>query len=411
VNFAATIATAPDQIAVAPGYVEREWTEGGRRWFRYVMDRPMANFASIVSAEYAVRRDRWNDVDIAVYYHSGHEYNIERMIEGVKASLEYFTREYGPYQYREVRILEFPRYSGFAQSFSATIPYSESIGFILRVKDEDDDLDMPFFVTAHEVAHQWWGHQVVGARVQGSALMVESMAEYSALTVMEKKYGRDHAQKFLRHELDRYLRGRSSEDRKEQPLIRTENQPYIHYNKGALALYALRDYIGESAMNTALRGYLRDHAYETAPYSTAREFIGYLRAETPDSLQYVITDLFETITLYDNRTESTQVTRTADGRYAVTLEVSARKARADSIGNETDVPLRDYIDIGVFGAREPGNALGRPLYLQKHLITEPRTTIEVIVDEQPRKAGIDPYNKLIDRAPTDNVRDLGGAGG
>lgn len=411
VRFAATIATTPGQIALAPGYLEREWTEDGRRWFRYVMDRPMANFAAIVSADYAVRRDRWNDVDIAVYYHSGHEYNVDRMVDAVKASLEYFTREFGPYQHREVRILEFPRYSSFAQSFATTIPYSESIGFILRIKDEDDDLDMPFFVTAHEVAHQWWGHQVVGARVQGSALMVESMAEYSALTVMEQKYGASHAQKFLRHELDRYLRGRSSEDRKEQPLIRTENQPYIHYNKGALALYALRDYIGEDAMNRALRGYLRDHAHETAPYSTARDFVGYLRAETPDSLQYVITDLLETITLFDNRTEDATVTRTADGRYLVRLDVSARKVRGDSIGNEVEVPLGDYIDIGVFGEREEGNALGRPLYVRKHRITEARTVIEVIVDEEPRKAGIDPYNKLIDRAPTDNVKDLPRPGG
>jgi ABC-type transport system involved in multi-copper enzyme maturation permease subunit len=406
IRFAATIATSPDQIALAPGYLEREWTENGRRWFRYVMDRPMANFAAIVSADYAVRRDRWNDVDIDVYYHSGHEYNVDRMIEAVKASLDYFTREFGPYQHRKVRILEFPRYSSFAQSFATTIPYSEAIGFILRIKDEDDDLDMPFFVTAHEVAHQWWGHQVVGARVQGSALMVESMAEYSALTVMEKKYGRSHAQKFLRHELDRYLRGRSSEDRKEQPLMRTENQAYIHYNKGALALYALRDYIGEDAMNRALRAYLREHAHETAPYSTARDFVGYLRAETPDSLQYVITDLFETITLFDNRAEAATVTRTADGKYAVRLEVSARKVRGDSIGNEVEVPLGDYIDIGVFGEREEGNALGRPLYVQKHRITEARSVIEIVVDEEPRKAGIDPYNKLIDRAPTDNVKDL-----
>ena len=411
IRFAATIGTAPDQIALAPGYLEREWTENGRRWFRYVMDRPMANFAAIVSARYAVERDRWNDVDIAVYYHSGHDYNVDRMIASVKASLDYYTTNFGPYQHREVRIVEFPRYSSFAQSFATTIPYSESIGFILRIKDEDDDLDMPFWVTAHEVAHQWWGHQVVGANAQGSAIMVESMAEYSALTVLEKEYGPTHAQKFLRHELDRYLRGRSAEQKKEQPLMRTENQPYIHYNKGALALYALRDYIGEDAMNRAVRTYLQNHAHETAPYSTARDFIGYLRAETPDSLQYVITDLFETITLFDNRTEEATVTRTPDGKYQVKLVMSSRKVRADSIGNEQEVPLADYIDVGIFGEREEGNTLGKPLYLQKHRITEPRTTLEIVVAEEPRRAGIDPYNKLIDRAPTDNVKDVSSGGG
>ncbi len=406
IHFAATIATAPDQIAVAPGYLQREWEEGGRRWFRYEMDRPMAKFAAVVSARYVVTRDRWHDVDLAIYHHPGHDYNVQRMMDALKAGLDYYTEHFGPYQYREVRILEFPRYARFAQSFSATIPFSESIGFILRVKDEDDDLDMPFFVTAHELAHQWWGHQVVGARAQGSALMVESMAEYSALTVMEKKYGPSHARKFLRHELDRYLSGRAAERIREEPLMRVENQPYIHYNKGSLALYALRDYIGEDAMNRALRAYLHDHAYETAPYSTARDFVGYLRAETPDSLKYVIHDLFETITLWDNRVEEVSSTRRPDGKYTVSLTFTSRKVRADSLGNETGIPMDDYMDVGVFGAEEKGNALGKPLEVHKIHVTAPRTTVELVVDEQPERAGVDPYNKLIDRVPGDNVKDV-----
>lgn len=408
VDFSATVSTAPDQIALAPGTLVREWEEGGRRLFRYEMERPIANFATVVSARYVVVRDRWQDVDIAVYHHPGHDYNVGRMIAAVKASLDYYTEHFSPYQYAEIRILEFPRYQRFAQSFPTTIPFSEGIGFILKVTDEDDDLDMPFFVTAHEVAHQWWGHQVVGARAQGSAMMVESMAEYAALTVMEKKYGASHARKFLRHELDAYLTGRTAERIREQPLIRTENQGYIHYNKGSLALYAIRDYIGEEAMNRALRAYIQAHAFEGAPYSTARDFVGYLRAETPDSLQYVITDLIETITLWDNKAEEATVTRREDGRYAVRLVLESRKVRADSLGNETEVPLADYVDVGVFGEREPGNSLGKPLYLEKHRIAGAQTEIEVVVDEEPRRAGIDPYNKLIDRMPGDNVRDVGG---
>ncbi len=273
------------------------------------------------------------------------------------------------------------------------------------MKDEDDDLDMPFFVTAHEVAHQWWGHQVVGARAQGSAIMVESMAEYAALTVMEKRYGASHAQKFLRHELDRYLRGRTGERIREQPLIRTENQSYIHYNKGALALYALRDYIGEDAMNRALSGFLGEFAFRGPPYPTARDFVAALRAETPDSLSYVIEDLFETITLWDNKVDDVAVETRPDGRFAVTLDFSSRKVRADSLGNETEVPMADYVDVGVFGEPEPGNELGRPITVYKVHVTEPTTSVEIVVDEAPMRVGVDPYNKLIDRVPGDNVRD------
>tara|TARA_Y100001936_G_scaffold64394_1_gene63217 strand:- start:135 stop:1250 length:1116 start_codon:yes stop_codon:yes gene_type:complete len=368
------------------------------------MDQPIAHFASFVSADYTIARDQWNDVEIAIYHHETHKYNIERMLESVKASLDYFTENFSPYQFKELRILEFPRYASFAQSFSATIPYSEAIGFITRVLDDDDDLDMPFFVTAHEVAHQWWGHQVIGARAQGSQLMVESMAEYAALTVMEKRYGPSHARKFLQYELDTYLRGRGSERVREQPLIRSENQAYIHYYKGSLALYALRDYIGEEAMNRGLRNYLENHAYEEAPYSTSRDFLGYLKAETPDSLQYVFEDLFETITLWDNRVDEVTVSETEDGRFAVDINFTARKVRADSLGVETEIPMADYVDVGVFAEEEEGNTLGRPLSVYKILVTEGEQSVRVLVNERPERAGIDPYNKLIDRVSTDNVR-------
>src|SRR5690606_24651208 len=149
----------------------------GRRYFHYQMDAPILNYYSFLSARYEVRRDRWNDVAIEIFYHPGHEYNLDRMIESVKASLDYFTANFGPYQHSQVRILEFPRYQSYAQSFPNTIPYSEAIGFIARVEDEDD-IDYPFYVTAHEVAHQWWAHQVIGGNVQGSTVMSETLSQY-----------------------------------------------------------------------------------------------------------------------------------------------------------------------------------------------------------------------------------------
>ena len=234
--------------------------------------------------------------------------------------------------------------------------------------------------------------------------MVESMAEYAALTVMEKRYGPSHARKFLQYELDTYLRGRGSERVREQPQIRSENQAYIHYYKGSLALYALRDYIGEEAMNRGLRNYLENHAYEEAPYSTSRDFLGYLKAETPDSLRYVYEDLFETITLWDNRVDEVTVSETEDGRFAVDIHFTARKVRADSLGVETEIPMADYVDVGVFAEEEEGNTLGRPLSVYKILVTEGEQSARVLVDERPERAGIDPYNKLIDRVSTDNVR-------
>jgi hypothetical protein len=406
ISFRATVSTAPDQIAVAPGYLVREYQENGRRVFEYRANEPMLAFWSFLSARYEVRRDRWKDVALEIYYQKGHEYNLDRMMSAMKESLEEFSTRFSPYQFKQFRILEFPRYSQFAQAFPNTIPFSENIGFILRAGTNQDDIDTPYYVTSHELAHQWWFHQVVGGNVQGATMLSEALANYSAILVMEKTFGRDNIQKFLRSQLDQYLVGRGREAKAELPLMLVENQPYIHYNKGSLALYALRDLIGDEAMNRALSRFVKDRAFQRPPFPTSRDLLGYLEAETPDSVRYVIDDLFRTITLWDHAAEEATVTPMEDGRFEVAIRVRASKVRADSLGNEHKVPINDLMDIGIFGEEAKGySSLGKPLYLEKHRITAPDTTLYIVVDGSPRKVGIDPYNKLIDRNPRDNVID------
>ena len=427
IQFETTISTAPDQIAVAPGYLQKEWEENGRKYYQYKMDSKMLNFYSFLSARFEVAKDEWNGIPIEVYYHKHHDFNIDRMIKGVQRGLDYYTDQFSPYQHKQVRILEFPRTGGgFAQSFANTIPYSEAIGFIAQVDDEDEDgIDYPFSITAHEVAHQWWAHQVIGANVQGATVMSESMSEYSSLKVLEKEYGQAQMRTFLKDALDNYLLGRAAEGIKEKPLLYNENQQYIHYNKGSLVLYALSDYIGDSTMNAALSRYIDEVAFQDAPYTTSTEFLSYLNDATPDSLKYLIRDMFETITLYDNQVQESTFSETEDGKYAVTLKVQTTKyansekgrriykdASGDSLSIEVEglskpiqsLPLQDWIDVGVFGVDDDGEET--VLYLQKHKFDSIESTITIIVDEEPKSSGVDPYNKLIDTNSTDNRRPL-----
>ena len=398
IAFEATIGTEDDQFAIAPGYLQKEWKENGRRYFNYKMDSPILNFFAFQSGNYAVKKDRWNDVAIEIYYQPGHEYNLDRMIAATKSGLDYFTKNFGPYQHKQFRIIEFPRYQTFAQSFPNTIPYSEGIGFIARVREDDkDDIDYPYYVTGHELAHQWWGHQVAAGNVQGGTMLVETLAQYSALMLMKHKYGEEKMEKFLQYELDRYLLGRSTEQKKELPLSRVENQAYIHYRKGSLVMYALQDYIGEDNLNRAIRAFRDETAFKGPPYPNTTQLLAHIRAVTPPHLQYVIDDMFETITLYDNRATEAKAKALPDGRYEVTLKVVAKKRRADELGKETDVPLADWIDIGVLDADN------KPLFLEKKKIDREEMEFTIQVDKKPARAGIDPYNKLIDRRPKDNT--------
>ncbi|UGB45911.1 ABC transporter permease subunit [Frateuria edaphi] len=403
IDFETTVSTAADQIALAPGYLTRSWTANGRRYFTYAADRPMLDFFAWLSARYAVKKASYDGIAIEVYYNPAHAWNVERMIQATRDALAYYQAHFTPYQYRQVRILESPNYAHFAQSFANTIPYSEGVGFIADLRDRSK-VDYVYYVTAHEVAHQWWAHQVIGAHMQGSTMLSESLAQYSALMVMKHRYGADQMRKFLKYELDRYLMSRATEKVAEEPLAKVENQQYIHYNKGSLVFYALQDYVGEDVFDRALKQFLLDWQFRGPPYPSSQDFMDTLARALDPKWKGLLDDLFWKITLFDNRTGEATAKKLPDGRYAVTLKVHAGKVHVDGTGKETPAEPDVPVDIGVFAASPVRGRDGKPLYLQKRLLPAGDSTLTVTVDGTPAEAGIDPFNELIDRVSGDNRR-------
>jgi hypothetical protein len=412
------VGTAADQIAVVSAPLRRRWIENGRRYVHYGTDVPGPFGASVFSAKYAVIEDRWRNVGLQIFHHPKHRQTLDRMIASMKASLDYYTNTFGPYQFSQLRIVEVPPYSlTGGRALATAIAFAEP-HFITRVKEGGGD--MTFFGTAHEVAHSWWGGQVRRAHVRGGAVLSESLSNYSAMMVTEKTLGPDEARRVYDFQMDRYL-GRRGDFARDVPLIEVEDHPHIAYGKGAVAMYTLREQIGDEAVNTALRRLLEKYRDSGPPYATALDLVRELRAVTPESLQYLVTDLFETITLWDVNTTRAVFERTADGQYEVTLDVSAKKMRADSAGHETETPMDDFVEIGVFaaGATGAGGAdgangepagRGTPMYLQRHRIHSGKQTIRITVPGEPARAGIDPLRKLIDRERADNVVDVKPAG-
>jgi len=404
VNSDITITTVADQTPIAPGNKVSDVTKNGRRTARFVSDRPIHFFFSVQSARYTERVENYKGIELAIYYDQQHPWNVERMMTALKTGMDYFQANFSPYQYRQARILEFPAYDMFAQAFAGTMPYSESIGFIANFRDPNK-VEYVTFVTAHELGHQWWAHQVLAADTQGATLLSETLAQYSSMMVMEKLYGPDEIRKFLKFELDEYLKGRGKEPVEELPLMRVENQSYIHYNKGALVLYLLRDRLGEDAVNSVLRDLIHRFAFKAAPYPTSLELVNGLRAVADAKQQDLITDLFERITLYDLQASVAQAKQRPDGRFDVTLEVRAHKRYADGKGKETEAPLDESFDIGLFTA-EPGRGnfdTRNVVLMQRMPLHSGQQTFTFTVDQLPTYAGVDPYNKWIDRNSDDNL--------
>lgn len=405
VNARITISTDADQVPIAPGNKLSDAVKGGRRVAVFQSPAPILNFFSVQSARYAVAEEQAGPITLSVYHDPRHAWNVPAMLKAMKTSLAYYQRAFGPYQFGYARIVEFPGYQSFAQAFAGTMPYSESIGFAADVRNPET-IDYVTYVTAHEVAHQYWAHQLIGADMQGSTLLSETLAQYSALMVMKELYGEDKIRRFLKFELDRYLAGRKGDVLGEQPLMRVENQQHIHYRKGSLAMYLLQQRLGEDAVNRALAGLVAGYRFKGAPYPRSLDLIAALRKEarTPEQ-QALITDLFEKITIYDLKTRESVAAKLPDGRWRTRITIEAGKFYADSKGVEQPTRLAENIEVGVFTARPEGGAFKRAdvLSMQRYPIRSGKQVIEVITAREPKFAGIDPYNFTIDRDSDDNL--------
>lgn len=412
VNAEIKVTTDADQTPVAPGTTVSDTVTGSRRTLVTRTDALIHNYFSMQSARYAVQKDTWagpdgKDVQLAVYYYPPHVHNVQRMVDAVKASLDLFSNAFSPYQFQHARILEFPTYETFAEAFAGTVPYSEGIGFAQNHNDakNDEKIDLVTYVTAHEIGHQWWAHQVIGADKQGMTMLSESFAQYSALLVMEKLYGKEQIRKFLKYELDAYLRSRGGEVVEELPLDRVEGQQYIHYRKGSLVMYWLKEVVGTDVVNRALQKLLGEFAFKPAPYPSTTDFLRLLRAEAGPQHDQLITDLFEKITLYDMKATAAKARKLPDGKYEVSFTVEGKKLYADGKGKENEAPLDEPFDIGVF-TDEPGKKgyqRESVLLMDRRAMKTGKQVVTVTVDQTPKFVGVDPYNKRIDRNSDDNL--------
>jgi hypothetical protein len=414
IAFEAVVGTDAGQTAVAPGVLHRTWTEGpstgsgqaGRRYFHYATDAPINNEYAFFSARYALREAVWNPVSargqavtIQIFHHPEHTANVDRMLRSVRGSLDRYSVQYGPYPHRYVRLVENAARGMGMHAEATTIDYGEGFSLFNPAIDPRR-IDLPFAVVAHEMGHQW---QVGFAPVEGAGLLTESFAWYSALGVVRDEYGLEHLRRLMRFFRQPYP---IPPIRQSVPLLRGMD-PYAAYRKGPFALYALTEYIGEDRVNLAFRRVLEAHPPGGANPATSLDLYRELQAVTPAPLQYLLHDLLAANTYWELETERAAAKQTEAGAWQVTLDVRARKVVVDPAGVETEVPMDEMVEVGVFApAGRSGPDFGETLYLQKHRIRTGAQTITVDVPREPADAGIDPFHLLIEQERFDNVDEV-----
>ncbi|WP_026836744.1 ABC transporter permease/M1 family aminopeptidase [Gillisia sp. JM1] len=414
-TFEATISTSKGQTAIAPGVLTKKWEENDRSYFNYKLEGKTDYFFSFVSAEYEVKKDFWiapsgKKVDIEIYHSPKHKRNLEYFIKGIKISLDYNSKNFLEYPYSVIRIIEFPAHSNFAQSFATTIPYSENFGFVADFS-KAEDYNYAFRITSHEVAHQWWGHIVTPSKTSGANIISETLAEYVSLMTMKKEYGENGIKSFLKNSLDTYLSSRQFSFKPERSLINVETGQYIWYEKGSMIMYDLQDVMGEDKVNAGLRSFLEEFKYnEKGYYATSEDLYRALYKVTPDSLKYKVDDGFKEIVLYENRVIDAKTKELKSGKWETTFTVNSKKIYYDDAGREREIDSKkNLVDIGLFGedvVNDEQVTIKNPFYFELKWLEPGDNKFTIITNKKPVKAGIDPYNKLIDRNSDDNLKSI-----
>jgi ABC-2 type transport system permease protein len=407
IDLETIVGTDADQIGVAPGELRRTWTDNGRRYVHYVTDAPVSNSYAVFSASYSVHRAKWRDpsassgqvVNIEIFHHPSHTANLERIVHSVRASLDYNTKHFSPYPYRQVRLVEMPNPPEVLgmTAYNSLIAYSEAFS-LLRPADDPRKIDFPFAVVAHEMGHQWWGHQLAPANVEGGPFLAESLSWYSGMLVVEETFGREHLQRLLDMMRAQYL---APNQPRAVPLLRAAST-LDAYRMGPFAMFALREAVGVEPVNRVLRNLLAKFPPDRPPFPTTLDFYAELRAATPASSHGLLKDLFEEITFWDLRAKRVDVQPAGNGGHRVTLHIQAWKLKGDGTGRERDVPMNDPVEIAVYDAD------GKPLYRAPHRIRSGLQTIELVVPRPPARAVIDPDHELLDRYLEDNEIAVGG---
>lgn len=401
ISFDVTISTDLDQEGATSGYLIKKWSEDNRNYFHYQSEMPIENQFAILSGKFENRLDQvitnQDTVQLRIAHHKSHEYNVTDMMNSMKATIIYSSKNISPYQYKTLNLFEIPRYHDFAMSIPNTIPFSEDMGFMLS---KNEDFNVPFYITAHEVAHQWWGDQVRGALVKGSEVIEETLSQYMAAVVYIEEFGTENLKHIMDFEKRRYMTGRKRETNQENALFSAENQSYIHYGKGLINMMAMRHYISEDSVNSALRSMIEHYPARQGIYADSKHLIKELRQVTADSLQYLVTDLFEKIIFYENSIKNALVTQGDSSKYKLTVDITATKFEANAEGFLKETNLNDWIEVGVFG--KGNNGKEKLIHRKMYQFRDTESQIIIELEELPYRVVIDPDNLLMDRNTEDN---------
>jgi ABC-2 type transport system permease protein len=268
--------TAPAEYTVnSTGALTGETLRGGRRTWTWESDYPL-RVINVAAGRWAVRRGHGT----AVYYDPEHPYNVDSILAALDGARHWYAEWFGPYPWRELRLNEFPAIAGYGQGNATNIFFSEAVGFLALTTPASD---LAFAVTAHEAAHQWWGHILAAGDGPGGIILAEGAANFSTMLLLDQVRGPAARIDFATRSEAFYGETRQPGD--EKPLAETFGarpaDVTVIYDKGGWAFWMLQQQMGREAYFAGARHFIAQ--YHDAPgHPVLQHFVAAMRPYAPD---------------------------------------------------------------------------------------------------------------------------------
>jgi len=313
--------TAPEGYTVnGVGQKTREAHDGSRTTVVWETEHPV-RFLNLVAGRWVSRKGD----GVAVFHHPAHTHNADAMVRALEVSRRRFSEWFRPYPWKELRLSEFPDHAARARGFPTNIPFSEGIGFLTRRGESGGGIDLPTVVTVHEAAHQWWAHLLTPGRAAGADVLLEGMAHYSTMLLLDAEYGPQARAEFARSLEERYTGERRAET--ERPLTkileaRGVTDETAVQDKGAWVMWMLDDFLGREVMLQGLRSFIA--RFEgSSDHPALQDLIEELRPRAVSQAEYqaFVDQWFQDVVLSEFQIRDARVERTAGG-WTVTATIA-----------------------------------------------------------------------------------------
>ncbi|MCF6404957.1 hypothetical protein L3C95_18800 [Chitinophaga filiformis] len=398
IDFETTVSTTREQYIVTTGVLQRSWLSDNRHYFHYKTTAPVNYMFAISSARYEIKKERYKGVDFSIFFHPGQTANVPVMMRAMRDAIDYCTQHFGPYPHKQLILAEIPQYRGAATAYPGVVFGAENISFQGDFSGSNK-INHAYGIIAHEVAHQWWANKLSPVAQPGAALLTETLAQYTEAMVLEHAFGKPLMREYLRADNKLYF-ALSDRDEQEQPLSKTNGQAFVHYQKGSLAMYALKETLGEERLNKALHRLLDRHTYPGLK-ATADDLLHELYQEASERKIKHIKDWLERVIVYSLKVETVSCKQLPNGQYKLQLNVSIDKTDRN---NHQSLPPDEEIDIAVFDVPSAElNGQSTPIYLAKHHFSQSTNSLVLVVNNPPETVAIDPYCYLPDADQSDNL--------